>query len=59
LIPATGAAAGGKLGVIFLSSGGDISQVDEIQISVVPEPTSLSLLALGGLGMLLRRRLVK
>jgi hypothetical protein len=54
-IAATPASAGGKLGVIFLSSGASFAQVDEITI-VVPEPTSMSLMAVAGLGLLLKRR---
>jgi hypothetical protein len=56
-IAATGASEGGKLGVIFLNSGAaNFANLDEIQINVVPEPSAISLMAMAGLGMLLRRR---
>ncbi|HYG23164.1 MAG TPA: PEP-CTERM sorting domain-containing protein [Verrucomicrobiae bacterium] len=59
-IAATVESQGGKLGVLFASSGGDIAQLDEVTINVVPEPSTFSLLALAGLASLLgRRRLVK
>lgn len=55
-IASSPAAQGGKLGIIFLSSGGDITQVDGISVNIVPEPTVFSLLAVAGAGMLLQRR---
>jgi hypothetical protein len=38
-----------------LNTGTGISQIDEITVSV-PEPATLSLVAVAGLGMLLGRR---
>lgn len=59
-IAATAGSVGGKLGVLMASTGAAISQVDEIVISVVPEPTAISLVAVAGLGLLAsRRRFVK
>lgn len=57
-IAATVASEGGKLGVIFLSSGPSVSFaiVDEVTVSLVPEPTTLSLVAVAGLGLLASRR---
>jgi hypothetical protein len=55
-IAATPASVGGTLGILLTSSGTAISQIDEINISVVPEPTTLSLLAMAGLGLFLKRR---
>jgi hypothetical protein len=40
---------------IDLTQAGDVSG-DVVAIAVVPEPMSLGLLALGGIGMLARRR---
>ena len=54
-IAATPASVGGKLGILMASAGG-ISQMDEITVNVVPEPTAMSLMALAGLGLLLKRR---
>jgi hypothetical protein len=61
-IDATGASVGGKLGIQFVNSGPNhFASVDEITVTaVVPEPTTISLVAVAGLGLLLgRRRLVK
>jgi hypothetical protein len=56
-IVASGASAGGKLGILVVNSGtANFANVDEIQVNVVPEPTTISLMAMAGLGMLLRRR---
>jgi hypothetical protein len=62
-IAATGASVGGTLGIIIANTGG-ASNVgfDQIAVNVtpVPEPATISLLAVAGGGMLLmRRRLVK
>jgi hypothetical protein len=59
-IVATAGSVGGKLGILMASTGAAIAQVDEIVISVVPEPTTISLVAVAGLGLLVnRRRFVK
>jgi hypothetical protein len=55
-IAATPASVGGALGILLTSSGTAISQIDEITISVVPEPTTLTLLAMAGFGLFLKRR---
>ncbi len=55
-IAATPASQGGQLGILFTSTGPEISAVDTINISVVPEPTTVSLAALAGLGLFLKRR---
>jgi hypothetical protein len=55
-IVATALSEGGKLGILFSNTGGDIAQFDGIVISVVPEPTTISLAALAGFGLLLNRR---
>lgn len=54
-IVATPASVGGKLGILMSNTGTRIALVDEIVVSV-PEPTSLSLVAVAGLGLLLGRR---
>ena len=54
-IAATAASVGGHLGLLMSSTGSGIAQMDEITVSV-PEPTTISLAALAGLGMLLKRR---
>lgn len=59
-IVATAGSVGGKLGLLMTSSGSGIAQVDEIMVGAVPEPATISLVAVAGLGMLLRhRRFVK
>jgi hypothetical protein len=55
-IAATPESVGGTLGILLVNTGSAISQIDEIAISVVPEPTALSLLAMAGLGLFLKRR---
>jgi hypothetical protein len=55
-IAATAGSVGGKLGILMASTGGAIAQFDEVAISVVPEPTTISLMALAGFGLLLNRR---
>jgi hypothetical protein len=59
-IAATPESVGGKLGILMASTGQSFAQMDEVVISVVPEPTTISLAALAGFGLLLnRRRVVK
>jgi hypothetical protein len=54
-IVATVGSVGGKLGLLMASTGSGIAQVDEITVAI-PEPATISLMAVAGLGMLLRRR---
>jgi opacity protein-like surface antigen len=54
-IDATPASVGGKLGILMTNSGAGIAQFDELTVAV-PEPTTLSLMAVAGLGLLLQRR---
>jgi hypothetical protein len=59
-IAATPESVGGKLGILMASTGQSFAQMDEVVISVVPEPTAISLAAVAGLGLLVnRRRFVK
>ena len=53
---ATGAEDGQQLGVAFGVTGGIQSEWDNAQLAVVPEPTSLALLGIGGLLVARRRR---
>lgn len=57
-IAATDASVGGKLGVLFESTGasGTHACLDTVTVASVPEPASLGVLALGGLLTLKRRR---
>ncbi len=55
-IPATPAAVGGTLGILLRSTGTGIVQIDEITVSVVPEPTTMALLGLGTLALLRKRK---
>jgi hypothetical protein len=56
-IAATEASVGGKLGILFASTGPAIACFDETVVTaVVPEPTTLSLAAVAGLGLVLARR---
>lgn len=54
-IAATPASVGGHLGILLSSTGAGIAQIDQITISV-PEPATLSLVAVAGLGMVMLRR---
>lgn len=54
-ISATPASVGGHLGILISNTGTRIAQIDEITV-VVPEPTTFSLVAVAGLGLLLKRR---
>jgi hypothetical protein len=63
-IAATAGSVGHQLGILMTSSGTGISQLDfvanAITVSPVPEPATISLAMVAGLGMLLaRRRFVK
>lgn len=54
-ILATPESIGGKLGVLMSNTGSRIALMDEIVVSI-PEPTAMSLLAIAGLGLFLKRR---
>jgi hypothetical protein len=61
-IAATDASVGHQLGILFENTGTGSGNggLTEISISTVPEPATISLVAVAGLGMLLRcRRFVK
>lgn len=57
-IIATPESIGGKLGIIMSNTGTRIALIDEISVSIVPvpEPTTISLMALAGAGLFLHRR---
>ena len=56
-ITATPESVGGTLGILFQNTTGDkIAQFDELTVSVVPEPATLSLLGLGALALLRKRK---
>jgi hypothetical protein len=56
-ITATPESVGGTLGILMQNTTGDkIAQIDEITVSVVPEPATLSLLGLGALALLRKRK---
>jgi hypothetical protein len=54
-IAATPASVGGTLGILLTSTGGAISQIDEVTV-YAPEPTTLVLLGFGALSMLRKRK---
>ena len=56
LFPAGTYAVTGGFGQLFGDDGTESPTPTSLTISVIPEPTSLALLGLGGLAMLLRRR---
>jgi hypothetical protein len=59
-IAATAPSVGHQLGIIMNNTGTRHACMDSIAITVVPEPAMISLVAVAGLGMLLRyRRFVK
>jgi hypothetical protein len=61
-IAATAGSVGGTLGILFQSTGAGIATLDEVVVNVtpVPEPTTIAMIMFGGVGMLaLRRRFVK
>lgn len=56
-IAASVASVGGQLGIQFVNSGtANFANLDEVTVAVVPEPASISLMALAGLGMMLKLR---
>lgn len=56
-IAATPESVGGTLGILMQNTTGDkIAQFDELTVSVVPEPATLSLLGLGALALLRKRK---
>jgi hypothetical protein len=55
-ITATAGSVGGTLGILFQSTGAGVATLDEVVVTTVPEPATISLVAVAGLGMLLRRR---
>ena len=57
-IAATPASVGGTLGILVTSTGTGISQIDELTVNLVPEPSTIALLGLCGAAMLVVRRRV-
>ena len=47
---------GQDLGLVLAYTGGGWPEIDDVSISVVPEPATMSLLALGGMAMLRRKK---
>lgn len=58
-IAATPASVGGTLGILMTSTGSRISQVDEITVSIVPEPATIGVLGLCGVALMFVRRRVR
>ena len=55
-IAATVGSVGQTLGISILSSGAGYANFDPLSVTVVPEPTTMALMALGGSSLLLWRR---
>jgi hypothetical protein len=56
-ITATPESVGGTLGILFQNTTGDkIAQIDEISVTVIPEPASFALLSLGSLVIFKKRK---
>ena len=50
-IAATFESVGGTLGILFQSTGAGVATLDEVVVSVVPEPATLALLAFGAIAL--------
>ncbi len=60
LIAATGESVGGTLGISFLNTGNGFGNLDNVSVTVIPEPSTLSMIAvLSGVGLLVRRRMMR